>query len=203
MELMNLFDFLRFLKRNGNTYKIFKKYSKINSSDFSSKFQDPFLRNVFSRMFGVEDMPFSAILMTLAWLHNKCAGYPEGGFLEFAKAIEKRYLDPGGKISYSSRIEKIIVKNNHAAGIQLENGSTHLADIVISAADGHTTVFNMLNGRYINKKIQKIYETYPLFEPLVFVSFGVAKDVSDIPHAFARILKEPIEVGNRKVNIIF
>ena len=35
------------------------------------------------------------LLMTLAMLHRKAAGYPIGGSLPMAEAVEKRYLELG------------------------------------------------------------------------------------------------------------
>lgn len=76
-----------------------------------------------------------------------------GGSLEFARAIERRYLDLGGEIHYKSPVKKILVESNRAIGIRLADGTEHRSDIVVSAADGHTTLFDMLDGKYMNKKI--------------------------------------------------
>lgn len=90
--------------------------------------------------------------MTLSWMYKKCAGYPIGGSLEFARSIEKRYLSLGGKIYYNSKVTKVIVENNRAVGVKLEDGTIQRGDIIISAADGHHTIFDLLDGRYVNKK---------------------------------------------------
>jgi phytoene dehydrogenase-like protein len=91
---------------------------------------------------------------SLAWQHVKEAGYPVGGSLDFARAIEKRYLQLGGKISYKKAVDKIIVENGKAVGIKLADGTEHRSDIVISAANGHATIFDMLDGKFINDKIR-------------------------------------------------
>ncbi|MCX6262723.1 MAG: NAD(P)/FAD-dependent oxidoreductase [Bacteroidia bacterium] len=98
--------------------------------------------------------PALFLLMSLGNLYNKNSGYPIGGSLPFARLLEKKYLELGGKIHYKSKVIKINTKDNQAVGIVLENGETHNdADLVISAADGHYTIFKMLEGKYIDKKV--------------------------------------------------
>ena len=74
------------------------------------------------------------------------AGYPVGGSLEFSRCIEHRYLDLGGQNHYSSAVEKILVEYGHAVGVRLVDGSERCSDLTISAADGHATIFKMLDG---------------------------------------------------------
>lgn len=35
------------------------------------------------------------------------------------------------------------------------------ADFVISAADGHYTIFKMLEGKYMDKEVKKLYHEHP------------------------------------------
>ena len=50
--------------------------------------------------------------------------------------------------------DKILVENGKAVGVRLEDGTEERADIVISAADGRATIFNMLDGKYVDEKIK-------------------------------------------------
>ena len=58
--------------------------------------------------------------------------------------------------------------------MRLADGTEHLGDIIISAADGHATIFDMLEGKYINDKIRGYYDELPIFPSLVQVDLGVA-----------------------------
>jgi phytoene dehydrogenase-like protein len=74
------------------------------------------------------------------------------------------------------------VENNMAEGVILSDGTEIKADYVISAADGHSTIFEMLGGKYVNKKISNAYEKWELFTPIVQVSFGINKKIdSEVP----------------------
>jgi phytoene dehydrogenase-like protein len=142
-----------------------------------------------------------AFLMTLSWMHQKTAGYPEGGSLELARTVERRYLELGGEISYRSRVDKIIVEDGKAVGVRLVDGSEHHSNYVISAADGHTTIFEMLDGKYINDKIRGYYENLPLFPPLVYIGLGVARTFKDAPQTVTGMdipLETSITVGGQE-----
>ena len=71
-----------------------KKWSEISIEEFAKRFREPFLREAFPVIFlGLSDIPIITLMMTLAWLHQKSAGVPQSGSLEFARAIEQRRLD--------------------------------------------------------------------------------------------------------------
>lgn len=128
--------------------------------------------------------PAFFLLMSLGNLHNKNSGYPIGGSLPFARLLEKKYGELGGKIHYTSKVVKINTKGNtkdEAIGITLENGNSHKADMVISAADGHYTIFELLEGRYTDEKITKLYKEHPKWPSMVLVSVGVSRTFENEP----------------------
>jgi phytoene dehydrogenase-like protein len=59
----------------------------------------------------------------------------------------------------------------------LTDGTQILSDYVISAADGYTTIYKMLEGKFVSKKVDYAYKNWSLFTPLVQVSFGINKFV--------------------------
>ena len=182
--------------------KIMNTWKKISIEDFAKEFTDPFLRQVFPLTFNLPDFPMLAALMTLAWMQQKSAGYPEGGSLEFSRAIERRYLNLGGKIHYRSPVNKILVRDGRAVGIRLVDGAEHHGDIVISAADGHATIFHMLGGKYISKKVREYYEQLPLFPALIQVSLGVARSFEGQPRLLLYHLKPPAIIAGKEEKLL-
>ena len=55
------------------------------------------------------------------------------------------------------------------------------ADIVISAADGYYTIFKMLDGKYVNEKIKKLYDEHPKWPSMVLVSLGLSRTFENEP----------------------
>ncbi|UCH88929.1 MAG: NAD(P)/FAD-dependent oxidoreductase [Thermoplasmata archaeon] len=181
----------------------FRKWGRLTLGDVAQRFKNPFMREAFPYIFNLEnppEFPIVAVMKTFAWMNQRTAGYPIGGSLELALTIERRYLELGGKINYKSRVERILVENDRAVGVQLTDGSEHRADIVISAADGHTTIFKMLDGKYINKKIQGYYDNLPLFAPLIYVGLGVNDSFKDVPSTVTGIdfpFDKPVKIGEK------
>jgi phytoene dehydrogenase-like protein len=167
----------------------------ITWQELAARFTDRFVRDAIRSLCDIPDFPALLGLMPLVWMHARDAGYPIGGSLAFAQAIERRYRGLGGQIHYGARVEKILVEGNRAVGVRLADGTEHRADDVISAADGHATIFDLLGGRYASPAIRRAYRTQPIFRPLVQVSLGVARDLSAEPHALTFPLPTPASIA--------
>ncbi len=189
---------LKFLLLLVTRRREFSKWMNITATEFAARFKDPVLREAMSAMWFPE---FSMLFIqfTLAYLHNKDAGYPIGGSLPMSRALADRYLQLGGVIHYNSRVEKVLVEGDRAVGVRLADGSEHRAGRVISAADGYATIFKMLEGKYADEKTREPYEKWPIFPSLLFVGIGVNRSFADEPHTVSGIsfpLAHPVEVGD-------
>ena len=195
MELMGPLDMIKMLKKM-SMMRTIRQVSKISIQEYATRFSDPFLRENFPLI--MDDMPnFSllGVLSALANLHMRNAGWPLGGSLDFARAVEKRYSGLGGEIQYKASVEKILVEGDRAVGIRLADGSEHRADIVISAADGHSTIFDMLEAKYIDDEIRSYYDKWPVYEPFIQISLGVDRDFSGEPNSINYPVDEPVNIG--------
>jgi phytoene dehydrogenase-like protein len=202
-ELYTLIDGLTMTLTMFPALRFMKKWGKISTLDFTRRFKNNFLREAFSASFSgdFDRIPTMFMMMTLAWLHQKAAGYLVGGGLALSDAIERRYLGLGGDLHCKSPIVKIVVENDKAVGVRLADGTEHRGDIVISAADGHTTIFDMLDGKYIDEQIRGYYENPLLFPPLVYIGLGVARSFGDVPPSVVGIsfpLDKPVTVAGQE-----
>lgn len=166
---------------------------------FAERFHDPLLREAFTGFFQCTpaDFPMLMMLMTLAPMGSKSSGYPIGGSLDLAEAMARRYKALGGKISYGARVTEIVVENDTAVGVRLDDGSEHRGDIVISAADGRSTIFDMLGGQYANGRVRGWYEQLPVAESIMQVSLGVRRDFSAVAPMLDLPLAKPIDMGGQ------
>ena len=200
-ELENPLDKLRGSLAYVRYLGVLGKWRKATVGDYAARFKNEFLRESFLALAdGSDGFPMFALLMPMAWVQAKTAGYPLGGSLELARAIEKRYVGLGGELTYGARVEKVLVEQDRAVGVRLAGGTELRADVVISAADGHATIFDMLEGRYLNDTIRGYYDTLPLFPPLLQVSFGVARSFDDVPRSVGGVnlpLETPITIAGK------
>ena len=163
---------------------LFMKYGRKSCDEYFRKlgFTNESLKYFFNSIFGSRDFSALAFIMMFAWFNQKNAGYLIGGSLPMAKRMTSRYLDLGGNLRTNSRVTRIVVENNTAKGVILSDGTEIMSDFVISAADGHSTIFNMLGGKYLTRKISNAYKNWELFTPIVQVSFGINKKIeSEVP----------------------
>jgi phytoene dehydrogenase-like protein len=178
-----------------------RKWMNTSAEQFTAKIQDPVLREALLEMWMPEFSMFF-MLFTFAYLHNHNAGYPIGGSLPMSHALEKRFMELGGEICFKTRVEKILVENGSAVGVRLADGSERRAGRVISAADGYTTIYKMLDGKYKDESIDKMYREWKTFPSLVYVGVGVRRSFAGEPKMVSGIsmpLKHPLDIGDQVV----
>jgi phytoene dehydrogenase-like protein len=168
------------------------QWATLSCREFACKFKNPFLRRAVAQMFSWDEAPVMMGMMLLAYMHIGNAGFPTGGSLEFARAIEKRYLDLGGQICYKSQVEKILTDSGKANGVRLYNDDNHYADYVVSAADGYATIFDMLGGEFADRKLRRMYDGHLPTHQMMQISLGVNRDFSSEPHWVTHLLEKPL-----------
>lgn len=164
---------------------LFVKYGKKDCKAYFRElgFTNKTLMGVLDSLYGSRDFSALAFIMMFAFFNQKNAGYLIGGSLPMAERMTKRFIGLGGRLRTKSRVERIVVEDNIAKGVILDDGTRIDADYVISAADGYSTIYNMLEGKYLTKKISYAYQNWELFTPLVQVSFGIKRKMeSEFPN---------------------
>lgn len=157
----------------------------------------PTLKEVLNQDFFTR-YPFYFFLITLGQMDNKSVGYPIGGSRNFIKQIENKFLSLGGNIKYNSKVTKIIVKNNKAVGIILENGEKiENNQLIISAADGYNTIFNLLEGKFVDRKTRQRYQNHPKWPSVVLVSLGVSRTFENEPSLIDIRLNDKFKIDDQ------
>ncbi len=188
-----LADNWRNMLKDMPVFPLLNKLSKISGRQYGAHFADPLLRSFFANG-DIGKMSAVAMVISLAWMNLGNAGYCIGGSQAIIRLIEDEIAGLGGKIRFKAKVDHVLVENDTAVGVQLEGGEVITADWVISAADGRTTIFDMLRGKYVDSGIRKTYEERELFASYLQVSLGVALDLRDQPWALTRLLDAPIQV---------
>jgi phytoene dehydrogenase-like protein len=136
------------------------------------------------------------LVMVLAWRSRKNAGYVAGGSRAFAQAIAGRYGRLGGVMRYNAQVVSVTVENGRATGVRCADGTVVPAGTVVSCADGHTTIFRMLEGRYVNKQILYAYNNCDVFPGLIQASLGINQTFPEAPQVLSLPLLRPLKVDD-------
>ncbi|MCY7374387.1 MAG: phytoene desaturase [Pyrinomonadaceae bacterium] len=83
------------------------------------------------------------------------AWYVRGGIYEIPQALAKLADESGVKIRLNCAVEKIIVENEKAVGVLLENGETLRSDFVVANSDAIETYRNLLDEKFFSKKLER------------------------------------------------
>ncbi|WP_016699166.1 phytoene desaturase family protein [Actinoalloteichus spitiensis] len=196
--LQSLRERLRTLRTVLPRFRLFWRTAATQMHTFADRFQDPLLRRAFRNIFfqDPETFPVLPFLFNMASAYHQNAGFPQGGSLGLARSIEDRYTGLGGRIDYRSRVERVLVEDGRAVGVELKGGERHYADHVVSACDGQTTIYQLLGGEYTSPRVERLYDDLIdrpgiLFPAVVSAFVGVEGefDAAD-PHSSTYLLSE-------------
>jgi phytoene desaturase len=167
-------------------------------SEYVQSVKSPWLRQFIENLF-LPEVPVWFVLSLLGMLADGQFALLKNGCMDFVLPIERRFKQLGGEVTYKANVIEILVEQDQAVGVRLANGSRHYADIVVSAADGYTTIYKMLDGRYLNRGIENRFNNWSLIRPTVMVSFGIAREFKGEPHLSVILLKDPITIGSQAI----
>jgi len=170
-----------------------RHWSSFSSAAYGQRFSYPLLRSFFdSGETGA--MSVLAVIFSLGWMASGNAGYPIGGSKAVISALAGNLQRLGGRIRAGTRVQSVLVERDTAVGVGLAGGQTEFADWVVSAADGHETIYELLAGRYAGAAVERAYSELTPFPSYLQVSFGVARELADQPGFLTRVLTDPIAI---------
>ena len=181
MALLRVLRYLRFLHG----------WSHLSIRDYGERFHNPLLRDFFGPGEGAQ-LSMLALLFALAWMNERNGAYAVGGSKAIIRLISDRLDELGGRLRVGARVEKILVGRDAAVGVQLAGGEIISADWIVSAADAHATIYELLGGKYVDEITERTFRTLMPFASYLQVSFGVARDLSAQPGFVTRVLDVPL-----------
>ncbi len=188
-----------------------QKWSKMTVGELAARFQSPLLRQALLTLFEPDFSVFYMILSQMGFMYRNQAAYPLGGSLPMALTLEKRYKQLGGQVQYQTRVEKILVENDRAIGVLLEDGADRnglveqRADVVIAACDGYSTIFRLLDGKVTDPKTRERFQKWRKFRSMIYVGVGVKRTFPDFPYSVegnAFELPEPVMIAGEEHKMI-
>ena len=200
-ELMSALDGLKLAFRMRRHLGALKTLSATTMGGYARRFRDPLLAAGLSEAIG-SDTPLIGLIMTLVPMAKQAAGFPAGGSLEFARAIEGRYTSLGGEVRYGARVARILEEAGKAVGVELEDGTRIDADYVVSAADLRTTLHKMLDGTRQDETHRVLLEEGKLYDSCVQVSFGVKRVIHELGECLGETfaLERPLHLMGAEID---
>lgn len=173
------------------------RYKNVRTADYVQRFKNPLLREVLRLIVGNDEMSALVLVMLLAFRTQNNTGFVAGGSWDFAMAIAERYKKLGGELRLNTRAASIQTEAGRATGVRRDNGELIPAATVVSCADGHTTIFKMLGGKHLNRRIRFLYEHCQPFPPILQISLGVKQVFPEAAHTLNLPLSDPIAVDDQ------
>lgn len=160
---------------------------------YTSRFvKDDFLRQVFSfHPLLVGGSPFdtpSIYALIVQFEKHWGVHYAIGGTGAIVNAFGRLLEELGADIHLSSEVTEIIIQNGRASGVRLADGTTHLADIVISNGDAAFTYQNLIPAAQRNPITTIRYKTMDYSNSLFVIYFGTKRRYLDSKLAHHNII---------------
>jgi phytoene dehydrogenase-like protein len=176
--------------------RILIRYNAIMSSDYAAKFKDPHLAEMMSYSYFDPAMPQSQFTMvyTAVGMLKKTLGFTEGGGHGLSTYLVNLFKKLGGELLLKTPVSKILTHNHRAIGVETKKGEKLYADRVITACDGRTVIYDMLDGKYTNAHVEKAYKNCEAYPSLFRIYYGVDMDFRSEPHTMVHLLPYSLDI---------
>ncbi len=204
-EIMSFRDKLRQTWRLRHGLRYFGGAYVRPVSEVAGKIEHPLVRSLVMSLV-VPEAPLWLVMMFLsAFSRGQMALLPQGSVSLVGRLVE-RFEAGGGVLRTGCGAAEVVTTRqgsaDRAVGIVLEDGERVEADYVITAADGYSTVYELLGGRYLDEATAARYREWSLVRPLVMVSLGVARRFTGEPPLNTIMLRRPFFVGDTTVDTL-
>ena len=141
--------------------------------------QDDFLRRCFSfhpLLVGGNPFDTTSIYAMIHYLEREWGiHYAMGGTGAIIDALVRLLEELGGKIHLKTPVKEITVSGKRVTGVQLEDGSFHYADHVVSNADVAFTYLNLINPNHLRGLTRQRLKMMRYSMSLFVIYFGTKK----------------------------
>ncbi|GAA2911673.1 phytoene desaturase [Microbacterium keratanolyticum] len=103
--------------------------------------------------------------------------YPQGGMYTFVAALERLARERGVRVHLGSDVRRMLVSDGRAHGVELADGTTHDADLVVAATDLHHLEADLLGGASTGRRRERTPSSGALL-----LLLGVRGEVPQLAH---------------------
>jgi all-trans-retinol 13,14-reductase len=179
----NVEDLLNYPKQNPYAYKWMDKPFVEMLDEF---FTDTRIKDLLCALTGyLSDDPKSLNVGNMAPIfgyHFDGGYYPVGGSQALPNALVDVIEKHGGRVYLRTAVQRIIVENGHAVGVELKDGQAHRAKAVLSNADTHKTFLELMDRKQLPadfaRQIESLKPSATAF--IVFLGLDIVPNLAPI-----------------------
>lgn len=179
----NVQDLLAYPASHPHAYKWMDKPFVDMLNEF---FKDQRVKDLLCALTGyLSDDPKSLTMGHMAPIfgyHYDGGYYPVGGSQALPNALVDVIEKHGGKVVLRTPVQRILVENGLAVGVELKEGATHRAKAILSNADTHKTFLELLERKYVPadfvKQIESLKPSTSAF--IVFLGLDITPNLAPI-----------------------
>ncbi|MEM7182889.1 MAG: NAD(P)/FAD-dependent oxidoreductase [Spirochaetota bacterium] len=124
------------------------------------------------------------------YLNGAC--YPIGGSSIFAETVTPIIEEQGGKVLYNAKVKEIIIEEDNAVGVRLENGREIFANQIISNTGADTTYKNLMpKPNNQDSELQQLLQTVKPTRTAVGLNIGLSRSAGELGIHPANIWAHP------------
>jgi all-trans-retinol 13,14-reductase len=161
---------------------LFKSYTKTWGGLMDMRIENPKLKALVSSLWGYYGLPPSKLacfyyaLPTISYLQDG-GFYPIGRSQKVSDAFVKFIEDNGGEVKLKTKVEKILVKDRVAYGIETSDGEEYKGKVVVSNSNAFDTFLKMVDEKELLKDYVANFEKYSISLACFQVFLGLNKDL--------------------------
>ncbi|NVM54762.1 MAG: NAD(P)/FAD-dependent oxidoreductase [Candidatus Helarchaeota archaeon] len=110
---------------------------------------------------------------------KRASAYPIGGCIAIPNAYVEGIERYQGTVQLNAEVKRIIVEDERATGIELQDGTTYFADIIISNADIKNTVENLIGAKFFPKEYVERVKNLTYAQHCLAIKVALDKKVTD------------------------
>ena len=198
MAEMNMFEFMRFGMTMAAAGRMIMEYGKDSIADLANRFQNPMVREMMSQYL---DLSYKAITLitSYAFYTSSNGALPMGGSVGMVDRIVERYKNLGGVIHTGMTAQSVDIQKGKAVSVTFADGTVAGCDYVICAADPSVTFGKLLDRKYMDKSMRRMYDRSADYQVTsgFNVSFGIKGDADCGIEGSVIFPCEPIRIGTQ------
>jgi len=110
---------------------------------------------------------------------KRASAYPRGGCIAIPQSYVQGIEKYNGVVQLNAEVKRVIVEDGKATGVELEDGTTHFADIIISNADIKNTVMNLVGEHEFPKEYVQRVKQLTYAQHCLAIKVALDKKVTD------------------------